>query len=304
MIVPKGSAIAGATAPEFPHTVGTAAVGDFAMVVPEVSAIAAASEAANPHVAGTGVAPELGMAMPEIVAEATAAEGDEPHVSGNAAALEFDIVASEISAGATAPEAEDPFVTASAVAPQSRLDHPQVAIRAAEADADNFYVAGEAPPGTLVRVYADESLVGEVKTGNGGHWLVEAQREIPLGEVVIRADPVEPEAAEATKGAELPFVRYEDGIVLEPVIAAAEPAEAPATATAELPPPALVIIRHGDNLWRISRRNYGRGIRYKSIFAANSDTIRDPDLIYPGQVFFVPTRDRGWKAEKTEKPAG
>jgi nucleoid-associated protein YgaU len=50
-----------------------------------------------------------------------------------------------------------------------------------------------------------------------------------------------------------------------------------------------VIIRRGDNLWRISRRVYGRGVRYTTIYLANQDQIRDPDLILPGQVFSVPS---------------
>lgn len=49
-----------------------------------------------------------------------------------------------------------------------------------------------------------------------------------------------------------------------------------------------VIIRRGDNLWRVARRNYGAGIRYTTIFDANRDQVRNPDLIYPGQVLKVP----------------
>lgn len=49
-----------------------------------------------------------------------------------------------------------------------------------------------------------------------------------------------------------------------------------------------VIIRRGDTLWHISRRVYGRGIRYSTIYLANQDQIRDPDLIWPGQIFTVP----------------
>lgn len=49
-----------------------------------------------------------------------------------------------------------------------------------------------------------------------------------------------------------------------------------------------VIIRRGDTLWRISRRVYGRGIRYTTIYLANQDQIEDPDRIWPGQVFSVP----------------
>jgi len=49
-----------------------------------------------------------------------------------------------------------------------------------------------------------------------------------------------------------------------------------------------VIIRRGDNLWRISRRVYGQGVRFSTIYLANQGQIRNPDLIWPGQVFTVP----------------
>lgn len=49
------------------------------------------------------------------------------------------------------------------------------------------------------------------------------------------------------------------------------------------------IIRRGDNLWTIARRVYGQGIKYTAIYDANDDQIRDPDKIYPGQVFALPT---------------
>jgi len=49
-----------------------------------------------------------------------------------------------------------------------------------------------------------------------------------------------------------------------------------------------VIIRRGDSLWRISRRVYGHGIRYSTIYLANQDQIHDPNRIWPGQVFAVP----------------
>ena len=99
-------------------------------------------------------------------------------------------------------------------------------------------------------------------------------------------------------------------------LAQAMPAEAPATvprlpdpaaATAAAPAPAgaagerqrdpatVVIpeintasVSRGDNLWRISRRVYGRGVRYTVIYSANQDQIRSPRLIYPGQVFVLP----------------
>ena len=53
-------------------------------------------------------------------------------------------------------------------------DARDVTIKAAEAEDKMLYVAGDAPPGTLVRVYADEELVGEARTDINGVWLLEA----------------------------------------------------------------------------------------------------------------------------------
>ena len=50
----------------------------------------------------------------------------------------------------------------------------------------------------------------------------------------------------------------------------------------------LVTVQPGNTLWGIASRNYGEGILYVRVYEANKDRIRDPDLIYPGQVFEVP----------------
>ncbi|MGY2051170.1 LysM peptidoglycan-binding domain-containing protein [Methylobacterium sp. JK268] len=47
-------------------------------------------------------------------------------------------------------------------------------------------------------------------------------------------------------------------------------------------------VARGDNLWSISRKAYGRGVRYTVIFGANQAQIRNPNRIYPGQVFVLP----------------
>lgn len=53
-----------------------------------------------------------------------------------------------------------------------------------------------------------------------------------------------------------------------------------------------VIIRRGDTLWQISRRVYGQGVRYTTIYLANEAQIRNPDIIQPGQIFGVPDEAR------------
>ncbi|MDB5588372.1 MAG: hypothetical protein JWP26_3342 [Devosia sp.] len=122
--------------------------------------------------------------------------------------------------------------------------------------------------------------------------------------------PVETATAETTT----PTVPAEAS---EPAVAASEPAvtqAAPHLQTAEAKPavpvaegdvPTMVavavgdpetarfasgkaIIRRGDNLWTIARRVYGAGIKYTTIYEANNGQIRNPNRIYPGQVFDLP----------------
>ena len=49
-----------------------------------------------------------------------------------------------------------------------------------------------------------------------------------------------------------------------------------------------ITVQPGNSLWRIARKFYGRGIQYIDIFERNSHLIKDPDLIYPGQIFSLP----------------
>jgi len=46
----------------------------------------------------------------------------------------------------------------------------------------------------------------------------------------------------------------------------------------------------GDNLWDLAIKYYGDGLLYADIFSANSSQIRDPNLIYIGQIFVVPPK--------------
>jgi nucleoid-associated protein YgaU len=72
-------------------------------------------------------------------------------------------------------------------------------------------------------------------------------------------------------------------------------AKAPVPANASTPPKDVVVkdvrttkVVRGDSLWRLGRRFYGNGLRYTQIYSANASQIRDPRLIYPGQIFVVP----------------
>jgi nucleoid-associated protein YgaU len=55
---------------------------------------------------------------------------------------------------------------------------------------------------------------------------------------------------------------------------------------------ATTVVSPGDSLWRISRVTYGAGMRYAVVYKANRDQIRNPDRIYPGQIFVLPMKAR------------
>jgi nucleoid-associated protein YgaU len=44
----------------------------------------------------------------------------------------------------------------------------------------------------------------------------------------------------------------------------------------------------GDSLSKIAKQFYGNANQWKKIYEANKDTIKNPDLIYPGQTFKIP----------------
>jgi LysM repeat protein len=66
----------------------------------------------------------------------------------------------------------------------------------------------------------------------------------------------------------------------------------PSKAETALATPSLTFrvktVQPGSTLWAIAKESYGAGIEYFKVFEANKERIRDPDLIYPGQVFEIP----------------
>jgi nucleoid-associated protein YgaU len=430
------------------------------------SAPAAEDEAVEQDVAETPAAePVEDMASAEPAEEGAAADA-----AGEIAEPAEDIASLPEAAPADEPQAEAP----AAIAPST------VVVEAVEIEGDMVFVAGVADPGSTVRVYANDILLGDALAAPNGRFLVEARRPLPVGDYIIRADllaedgtvlaraavpfereegesiaavapqpqpeaqlepesseeiaaadepapaegavpemaagepdaadelamlpdagedaPGEPEAQpdaaatpdasaampddgdagvveeeEASPGEQIAAPPVQDEVAAAsdagdgsaqspadadmadaaapgpeteagPATAEDEPVEAPAqtaedgavpgdadmteaapddaaapeaTETEVAAAPAIeagqevtapplervegsVIIRRGDTLWRISRRVYGRGVRYSTIYLANQDQIADPDRIWPGQVFSVP----GETAEGEEADLG
>ena len=187
-------------------------------------------------------------------------------------------------------------------------------------------MSGTAAPNSTVRLYSDNRLIGEVHTDKEGRWTLTpgavppaapgtasaatqgtatpgtapgtatpgtalgtatlgtaagtapgatspTAPTTPLGTAIaegthqLRLDQVSP-SGKVTGRVELPFRRE--------VVAPGELATG------------RVIVQPGNSLWRLAYHAYGQGLRYTVIFRANQDQIRDPNRIYPGQVFSVP----------------
>jgi hypothetical protein len=133
----------------------------------------------------------------------------------------------------------------------------------------NLTIGGIALPDSVVLVYLDNQYIGRATTDEKGNWRLRTEGNPNTAKAkTVRADETTKDG-KVTKRAEAPFARV-----------------------AMLERPAhdmILVIEPGSNLWRIARKIYGSGTAYTTIYAANREQIRDPNLIYPGQVFAVPT---------------
>lgn len=129
--------------------------------------------------------------------------------------------------------------------------------------------AGRATPGNRVRVFANGAIVGETSANPDGRWSMRAAETLAPGVYDLQIDMLSVDGQVVAVIA-LPFER-----VAPEDIQLGE---------------GRVIVQPGNSLWRIARRVYGEGLRYTVIYRANQDQIRDPDLIYPGQVFSTPSQ--------------
>ena len=134
-------------------------------------------------------------------------------------------------------------------------------------DTGRLSISGRARPGALVNLYLDDAHIGRVISDANGVWRLNPERRITPGLYTLRADELN-DAGKVAARVLMPFSR--------------------AVTITDAPRESFVIVQPGNSLWRLARRVYGRGIRYTTIFEANDDQIKDPDLIYPGQVFNLP----------------
>lgn len=135
-------------------------------------------------------------------------------------------------------------------------------------------LAGRAGPGAAtVRAYLDNAPVVRLSVGADGTWRGDVP-DVVAGVYTLRIDGLSAAGA-VTSRMETPFKREAPAVLA----AAVEGNDALVRA---------ITVQAGDTLWAIARDRYGEGMLFVQVFEANRDAIRDPDLIYPGQVFDLP----------------
>ena len=138
-------------------------------------------------------------------------------------------------------------------------------------DSGSVIFSGRAEPLRVVQVFANRQPVGETTSDENGRWSMTATNVRP-GVYTLQIYQLD-ENRRPVYAIELPFERASNSdIQLRD---------------------GKVVVQPGNSLWRIARRAYGEGVQYTIIYEANADQIRDPDLIYPGQIFDVPDDEIG-----------
>lgn len=232
-----------------------------------------------------------------------------------------------VAQAATAAGASPETVAAEVAAAQALADKPLVTDASGEArvlagvaealgiDTVGFAPDGAisvsgrgAPAGALLRAYLDNDEAGLVQAGADGTWAMRLPAAKP-GSHALRIDALDAGGkvlarAETTFDAPMPAelsaavppaVPAAPETAAAPVAAGASeaapdvaPAAAGTAGAAPAPRARMVTIAKGNTLWAIARDTWGDPYLYVRLYEANRDQIRDPDLIYPGQVFTLP----------------
>ena len=131
-------------------------------------------------------------------------------------------------------------------------------------------LVGRGNPSNKALVYLDNKLISSSDVGALGGWSSELTG-IAAGIYKLRIDEVN-SAGEVQSRIATPFKKESKDFLLNMVSGS-------------------ITVQTGNSLWRIARRIFGKGIRYIEIYEKNNNLIKDPDLIYPGQVFSIPTEN-------------
>ncbi len=150
-------------------------------------------------------------------------------------------------------------------------DAPDIALTIDAVDYDDrgkLDIIGKAPSKSDINLYLNNEFLGRGKSNDRGLWRQTPERSVKPGMYTVRADLVGKDGKVKSR--------------IEVVFARSVPLTG-------VKPGTLVVVESGNSLWRIARRTYGSGFRYTVIYEANKKQIKDPNMIFPGQVFSLPS---------------
>jgi hypothetical protein len=144
-----------------------------------------------------------------------------------------------------------------------------------------MFVSGQVTPGAKVRLSFNGRSVAEGQASHDGRVTFDVRKGAQPGDYLVRLDELNGGLGSTKSHAEAHFT-------LPTVVADSSANQVDQTGAVVIPQIRTSVVSQGDNLWTISRRAYGRGPSYTLIFGANRQAIRDPNKIYPKQVFVIP----------------
>jgi LysM repeat protein len=150
----------------------------------------------------------------------------------------------------------------------------------AEASGRKIFVTGHTVPGALVRLYVNDAYQATATADQNGRVAFTAASS--GRNYQVRLDEVDRASGVTKSRAEVPFTAPPGAAV----------AAVPGTGSTRVAQGQTMVVSRGDSLWGISRLAYGDGSRYTVIYDANHQQIRNPDRIYPGQVFRIPGKEQ------------
>lgn len=143
----------------------------------------------------------------------------------------------------------------------------QLAMGAVDYDTHGHAIfSGTAPAGDTVTLSLNGQTLGQTRADASGQWHLVAPVPGKPGIITLNATSLA-------------------GVAVSPIRVPFAPEEL-VTALKE----GQVVIEPGDNLWMIARKVYGKGVMYTLIYSANATQIHNPNLIFPGQDFVLPTK--------------
>ncbi len=157
-----------------------------------------------------------------------------------------------------------------------------VALDAITYDAEGeLRLAGRAGVDTHVRVYLNNEAVETASVPESGRWRTDLP-DVDSGIYTLRVDEVGADGQVLSR-IETPFKREAPEVIRSTLADMGNEGEGAAGVSLT-----TRTVQPGATLWAIANERYGDGFLYVKVYEANRERIRNPDLIYPGQVFEIP----------------